>query len=125
MTKNRMTALAYGWGTIFTMMILSSLILALILKFTSMTETTLQWATLILGLLILFIGGFISGAKGNEKGWMLGIFTGLGFSLIVLLFQYLGFQEGMGMTQLFYHGGYILMALLGGMIGVNVGGKST
>ncbi|WP_337194011.1 TIGR04086 family membrane protein [Pontibacillus yanchengensis] len=122
--KNRITALAYGWGTIFTMMILCSLILALLLKFTSMTESTLQWATLILGLLTLFIGGFISAAKGKEKGWMLGILTGLGFSIIVLLFQYLGFQKGMGMTQLFYHGGYILMALLGGMIGVNVGGKS-
>ncbi|QHE53111.1 TIGR04086 family membrane protein [Pontibacillus sp. HMF3514] len=122
MFQERMKALGYGWATILVMMLVSSLVLALFLRFTDMTSGTLQWVTLVLGLLTLFIGGFVSGAKGKERGWMLGLFTGLGFVLIVLLFQYLGYQKGMSTTQMMYQGGYTLAAMLGGVIGVNMGG---
>ncbi|KGX84348.1 TIGR04086 family membrane protein [Pontibacillus marinus] len=122
MFQERMKALGYGWVTILVMMLASSLVLALFLRFTDMTAGTLQWVTLVLGLLTLFIGGFVSGAKGKERGWMLGLFTGLGFVLIVLLFQYLGYQKGMSTTQMMYQGGYTLAAMLGGVIGVNMAG---
>lgn len=122
MFQERMKALGYGWATILVMMLLGSLVLALFLRFTDMTAGTLQWITLVLGLLTLFIGGFVSGAKGKERGWMLGLITGLGFVLIVLLFQYLGYQKGMSTTQMMYQGGYTLAAMLGGVIGVNIAG---
>ncbi|MCD5323699.1 MULTISPECIES: TIGR04086 family membrane protein [Pontibacillus] len=124
MAKDRMMALAYGWGTILVLMVVSSFALALFLKFSNMTESTLQWATLIIGLITLFIGGFISGAKGKEQGWLLGLLTGIGFLVFVLLFQFLGYQKGVSTSQLLYQGGYVVMALFGGMMGVNVGGKS-
>ncbi|MFC0522483.1 TIGR04086 family membrane protein [Pontibacillus salicampi] len=120
MTKDRLMALMYGWIAIFILMTVSSLILAIILRFSEMTESTLQWTTLVIGLLTLFAGGFISGMKGKEKGWLLGVLTGAGFTLIVLLFRYLGYEEGMGLTQMLYHSGYVAIALLGGMIGVNM-----
>ena len=122
MMQERMKALGYGWATILVMMLLSSLVLALFLRFTDMTSGTLQWVTLVLGVLTLFVGGFVSGAKGKERGWMLGLLTGLGFVAIVLLFQYLGYQKGMSTTQMMYQGGYTLAAVLGGVIGVNMGG---
>jgi len=122
MFQERMKALGYGWATILVMMLVGSLVLALFLRFTDMTAGTLQWVTLVLGLLTLFTGGFVSGAKGKERGWMLGLFTGLGFVLIVLLFQYLGYQKGMSTTQMMYQGGYTLAAMLGGVIGVNMAG---
>ncbi len=123
MFQERLKALGYGWVTILVLMLICSLVLALFLRFTDMTASTLQWVTLVLGLLTLFIGGFVSGAKGKERGWMLGLFTGLGFVLIVLLFQYLGYQKGMSTTQMIYQGGYILAAILGGVIGVNMSGE--
>ncbi len=124
MVKERMMALAYGWATILIIMVLGSFTLALFLKFSDMSQPTLQWATLVIGLITLFIGGFIAGAKGKEQGWLLGLLIGVGFFVFVLLFQFLGYQKGMSTSQLLYLGGYVVMALLGGMMGVNVGGKS-
>lgn len=124
MSKQRLMAVSYGWGTILVLMLVSSLVLAFVLKYTDMTAGTLQWMTLVVGLIILFIGGFVSGAKGKEKGWMLGMLTGLGFLAFVLLFQYLGYQKGMSSTQMMYQGGYLLSSLFGGVMGVNLAGNS-
>ncbi|KGX88994.1 TIGR04086 family membrane protein [Pontibacillus litoralis] len=120
--QNRIVAIVYGWVFIFIAMAITSLLLALILKFTAMTESTLQWTTLIAGLLILFVSGVITGVKGKEQGWLLGLLTGGGFSIIVFLFQFLAYQKGVGVEQLFSHLSYMIMALLGGMIGVNISG---
>lgn len=123
MFQERVKALGYGWATILVMMLICSLVLALFLRFTDMTSGTLQWLTLVLGIITLFVGGFVSGAKGKERGWMLGLITGVGFVLIVLLFQYLGYQKGMSTTQMIYQGGYTLAAVLGGVLGVNMVGE--
>lgn len=90
MSKSRLTALLYGWIAVFGIMLLASLILSLLLRFTSLDSSALSWSTLIISLTALFAGGLTAGLKGKEKGWVLGGLTGLGFIIFVLLYQYLG-----------------------------------
>lgn len=119
MRNQQFTALLYGWIVVLAFILGASLILAIFLKFTSFQETTLYWVTLVVGLLALFIGGFIAGVKGKSKGWLIGALIGIGFSLFVFLIQYLGYNQTFTMEQSLHHLGYLLAAIVGGILGVN------
>jgi putative membrane protein (TIGR04086 family) len=120
MKKTQITALLHGWIVIFSVMLVSSLILALLLRFTKLGSSSLDWITLSISLFALFAGGLISGLKGKEKGWILGAITGIGFILFVLLYQYLGYQTGFSTEQMIHHSGFLIAALFGGVLGVNL-----
>lgn len=120
MKKQQLIALMYGWLVVFGLIFIASIALALLLRFTTFNEPTLSWVTLVIGLISLFIGGIIAGVKGKAKGWIIGGFTGLGFTLFIFLAQYLGYQQMFTLEQSIHHLGYILAALFGGVIGVNI-----
>ncbi|MRH43006.1 TIGR04086 family membrane protein [Aquibacillus halophilus] len=120
MTKSKFTALLYGWIAVLSIMFFASLILSLLLKFTTLGSSTLTWATLIISLIALFSGGLIAGLKGRENGLVLGALTGLGFTLFIVLYQYLGYSSGFTASQFIHHGGFLIAALLGGILGVNL-----
>lgn len=62
----------------------------------------------------------MSGGKRKEKGWLIGGVTGLIYSLIVFLFQFLGYDRLFDMEQFVYHTCYTLIAMMGGILGVNI-----
>ncbi len=113
-------AVLYGLATILIFATVCSLISAFILKFSSVQESSLQVVITAVSFISLFIGGFISGGKGKEKGWMLGGATGLLNSIILFLFQYLGLNSLFNKEQLIYHTCFILIAMMGGILGVNL-----
>lgn len=119
-TKKWGKAILYGLITIFVIALVTSLIFSLLLKFTNLTESSITWIILGLSIFALFIGGFVAGGNGREKGWLIGGITALLFSLIILLFKFLGYGEMFSMHELMYHGGFLLVAMLGGIFGVNM-----
>ncbi|CAH0346382.1 TIGR04086 family membrane protein [Bacillus sp. CECT 9360] len=123
-TKNLGMAILYGVCAIFIIAIVGSFIFSLLLRFTSINESSLTYVIMAVTFLSLFIGGFISGGKGKKQGWMLGGGTGLIFMLIVLLFQYLGHDSLFSLKQWIYQGCYVLTAMMGGILGVNLSSSS-
>ncbi|ASK63085.1 TIGR04086 family membrane protein [Virgibacillus phasianinus] len=124
MKRQQFIALMYGWIVILGLIFISSIVLALLLKFTPLNEPTLSWVTLVIGLITLFFGGIVAGTKSKKKGWLIGGVTGLGFTLFTFAVQYLGYQHTFSIEQSLNHLGYILIAVLGGVIGVNAVGES-
>ncbi|ASN05122.1 TIGR04086 family membrane protein [Virgibacillus necropolis] len=124
MGKQQFIALSYGWIVILGLIFISSIVLALLLKFTPFNEPTLSWVTLVVGLITLFIGGIVAGTKSKQKGWLIGGLTGLGFTLFTFSVQYLGYEQTFSIEQSLNHLGYILVAVVGGVIGVNAVGES-
>lgn len=120
MVKRQLNALLYGWIFVLAFILITSFILALILQFTDISQWMLSWIAFGVGLIALFVGGMVTGVKGKAKGWIFGGITGLGFTIFVFLVQYLGYQNGFTFEQLLHHSGYILAAVFGGMIGVNM-----
>lgn len=118
-------AIMYGLITVFMLAIVISLIFSLLLRFTSLQETSVAWIIVTLSFITLFIGGFISGGRGKEKGWLLGGATGGAYTLVIFLFQYLGNDSLFTMQQMLFHLGFIGIAALGGIFGVNVSGGYT
>ncbi|RLL47983.1 TIGR04086 family membrane protein [Oceanobacillus piezotolerans] len=124
MQRQLFHALLFGWISVFSLILISSLIIAFLLRVTSMDANILSWVALSVGILSLFIGGLITGMKGKMKGWILGAITGLGFTLFTFSVQYLGYQQGFSVEQLLHHLGYLFAAILGGVIGVNIIGDA-
>ena len=113
-------AVLYGVTTIFALATIVSIILSLILRFTNAQESSLTWIVLVCSVISVFIGGIVAGGKGKERGWVIGGATGMLFTLIVFLFQFLGYDEFFGVKQWLYHLSFLIVAICGGIIGVNV-----
>jgi putative membrane protein (TIGR04086 family) len=113
-------AVFYGVFTILIIALISSFLLSILLRFTSLTEDSLFWVITSISFLAVFIGGFIAGGKGKEKGWLLGGATAVAYTGIVLLFQFLGYGKTLSLESLLYHGGFLITSIVGGMLGVNI-----
>ncbi|WP_257346268.1 TIGR04086 family membrane protein [Pseudalkalibacillus decolorationis] len=122
MSKRMFSAMGFGLVVVLALILLSSFILSLILRFTSLDQQSITWVILGISVIALFIGGVVSGKKGEEKGWLLGSGTGLLFSVLVFLIQYLGYQVQFNTEQYLFHLGYLAVCALGGMTGVNLSG---
>jgi putative membrane protein (TIGR04086 family) len=121
-SRNLGKAVLYGVIAIFLLAVVSSFIFSLLLKFTSVQESSLQYVMTSISFLSIFIGGFISGGNGKQKGWLIGGGTGLIYSVIIFLFQFLGYDSLFTFEQIIYHICYILTAMMGGILGVNIAG---
>lgn len=124
-SKKLGSSILYGMITIFLLLIVTSFFISIILKFTSVQESSMQFVVTAISFITLFIGGFISGGKAGQKGWLLGGSTGVAFSLVIFLFQFLGYDSLFSMEQIIYHSCYILTSMMGGILGVNMTNKSS
>ncbi|MGM0921018.1 MAG: TIGR04086 family membrane protein [Bacillota bacterium] len=123
-TRRWSKAILYGLSSILMAALATSLLFSLLLKFTGLTEDSIKWFILGLSFLAVFIGGFIAGGKGKERGWLIGGTTAILYTLIIFLFQFLGYGKTFTMEQTMYHGGYLAISMLGGIMGVNLSGSS-
>jgi putative membrane protein (TIGR04086 family) len=110
---------------IFLFAAVSTLIFSLILRFTSAREVSLQYIVTAVSFIALFGGGFLSGGKRKERGWLIGGVTGLIYSLVILFSQYLGYDRVFSAEQVIYHTCYILIAMMGGILGVNIASNNS
>lgn len=123
MKNGNFIAIVYGWIVILVLILMASMLLSVFIRYTSISEFTLSYLALIIALVILFIGGLAAGVKGKENGWFIGGCTGAGFTLLTFLIQFLGYNTMFSVQQLIFHLTYILAAIVGSIIGVNVAAK--
>ncbi|EJS71275.1 MULTISPECIES: TIGR04086 family membrane protein [Bacillus] len=119
-TKKLSTAIGFGIITLLILASIISMVIALLLKFTAMTEGTLAVTIFILALLSMLISGFTAGKKAQGKGWLVGFTTGLTFAILVFLVNYLGFSQTLSNSQLLYQLALMGASTLGGIFGVNM-----
>lgn len=120
MSTRMFSAMFTGLLVVLSIILVCSVLISLLLRFTTVNESSFTWIIIGLSFIALFFGGFISGKKGRQKGWILGAGTGLLFTLVVFLVQYLGYQLKFDSEQYLYHLGYIIISLVGGILGVNL-----
>lgn len=120
MNSKTISAVIYSWLLILVIMLFGSLLISFLIKYTSFQDTSFSTMTLTISFAALFIGGLIAGIRNKEKGWLAGGLVGTGFSLFIFIIQFLGYHQGFSTEQSIVHLGFILLATLGGMIGVNI-----
>ncbi|MGS0404594.1 TIGR04086 family membrane protein [Bacillus paranthracis] len=119
-TKKLSTAIGFGIVILLILATVTSMIMAFLLKFTDMNEGTLAVTIFILALLSMLISGFTAGKKAQGKGWLVGFSTGLTFTILVFLVNYLGFSQTLSNSQLLYQLALMGASTLGGIFGVNM-----
>lgn len=71
--KQRLTAVMYGWLSILILLLITSMTLALFLRFTSLTNPLLNQLAVITSFLVMFISGLISGLISGIKAKLKGL----------------------------------------------------
>ncbi|WP_240376461.1 TIGR04086 family membrane protein [Bacillus piscicola] len=110
-----------GSGMIVTigMLIGFSLIFSLLLRFTSVSESSIEWLLWAAAFLSFTIGGITAGARAKEKGLLVGTLTAACVCLLVILYQYLGFDSTVSSVQGLFFAGFLAVSAIGAAIGVN------
>lgn len=117
--NNRLRGILYGIAFILVLMFFCSLIIAMFVKFTDLSSTTLTWTTFIASILVLMIGGFIAGRKTFHKGWLTGLLTGAIYVFGVMFYQFLAYDYWLADRQATYFLIFLIAAITGSMFGVN------
>ncbi|MFD3449382.1 TIGR04086 family membrane protein [Microbacteriaceae bacterium 4G12] len=122
-TKKITVAVLFGLGTLLLLASLTSLCMALLLKITKINESSLVITIFVFALISMLVAGFVSGVKAKVKGWLVGGTTGVAYSFLVFLVNYLGYSQSLSSENMLYHAGLIATSMIGGIFGVNVAKK--
>src|SRR5699024_12824376 len=103
MQKKQMFAVLYGCATTFILLIICNTILSFAIQTQFVTHKNIFLGSFLIGLVILFISGMITGIKGKENGWLVGGLVGRILILMIFFIQYVGLEEQL----LFNHSIYL------------------
>ncbi|MFB4163777.1 TIGR04086 family membrane protein [Alteribacillus sp. JSM 102045] len=117
--SSRFNAIGTGMTVIIGLLIGCSIIFSILLRFTAISEGAIQWLLFILALFSFGIGGFVSGVRSKERGMFTGVLTAFGVLLIIVLFQYLGYDSSLSGLQAVFFSSFLASSAIGGAIGVN------
>ena len=67
----------------------------------------------------MFLGGYKLGQKSNKKGYIEGIKLGIIFSIFLVIFNYLAFDNPFKIKYLLFYIILITSSSLGSMVGIN------
>ncbi|HYF82736.1 MAG TPA: TIGR04086 family membrane protein [Clostridia bacterium] len=108
-------------GICFTISFALIVLYALILSFTSMSDSSMNMSIQIIMIVSITISSIYGGKKISRKGWLFGIALGLLFTLLLVPLS-VGFGQNFSLDKYFMAktlmGGAV--GLIGGIIGVNL-----
>lgn len=109
-----------GLLTVWLLVIFGSLITALVLNVTQVQEQYFNYFSYTINILALLIGGWMAGRRSGQRGWYYGALTGLLYAILVFFIGLLAFDTVLNWQSVILFGGAIVIAAVGGMLGVNM-----
>lgn len=109
--------LSKGLLTTITVFIMLSLILTLLNYFNLLNHTVLTICKMIIPLLSIGIGGFISGKKMVKNGWISGLINGLIITLFIFILSLI--IKDFEFKNLIFFIIIIITSTFGSMLGIN------
>ena len=110
-------------GISLTYIISSILILTFVITFFNyfniINDKIISIFKILIPIISLFIGGFISGKRSKNKGWLEGLKLGSLFSILLIIFNFLAFNNSFEIKYLLFYLIIITSSIFGSMIGIN------
>jgi putative membrane protein (TIGR04086 family) len=108
-------------GICFAISFVLIILYALILSFTSMSDSSMNMSIQIIMIVSIAISSIYGGKKISRKGWLFGIALGLLFTVLLVPLS-IGFGQNFILDKYFMAKGVMggAVGLIGGIIGVNL-----
>ena len=113
--KNLSMSFIYIIFTILT----STFIITVLSYFNIMNDKITSICKIIISIISLFIGGFYIGKRSIKKGFIEGLKLGLIFSIVLIIFNFLAFDNSFKFKYLLFYLILIISCIFGSMIGIN------
>lgn len=113
--KNLGMSFLYIIGTILSL----TFIITILSYFNLMSDKTISIFKIIIPIISLLIGSFYIGKRSIKKGFLEGLKLGFIFSIILIIFNYLAFDNLFKIKYLLFYLILIITSILGSMIGIN------
>ena len=94
-------------------------IITLLNYFNIINDKIISVFKILIPIISLFIGGFYIGKNSSSKGYLEGLKLGGIFSLFLLIFNFLAFNNSFKLKYLLFYLIIIISSILGSMIGIN------
>ena len=94
-------------------------IITLLSYFNIISDKAASIVKIIIPIISMLIGGFYIGKRSNKKGFLEGSKSGIIFSIIIIVFNYLAFDYSFKFKYLLFYLILIISSILGSMIGIN------
>ena len=92
--------------------------------FNIINDKVISIFNILIPIISLFIGGFYIGKKSNNKGYLEGLKLGIIFSILLLIFNFLGLSNSFKLKNLLFYLIIISSSIMGSMIGINTNKKN-
>ncbi|TCS96460.1 TIGR04086 family membrane protein [Hazenella coriacea] len=115
--------LLLGQLFIWSLILLGSFMIALLIRYTSMGMDALPIIAYMINALALLIGGFVSGRRSKQRGWYYGGLQGIIYALLVMLIGFLAFDTAMVINPILFAISSFGISAIGGILGVNTGNQ--
>jgi len=113
--KNLGMSFAYIIGTL----LILTFIITILSYFNFMRDKIVSIFKITIPIISLFIGGYYIGKKSIKKGFIEGLKLSLIFSIILIIFNFLAFDNSFKLKYLLFYLILIISSILGSMIGIN------
>ena len=74
---------------------------------------------IIIPIISMLMGGYYMGKKATKKGFFEGLKLGIIFSILLIIFNYLAFNNSFKLKYILFYLILIITSILGSMIGIN------
>lgn len=105
-------------GYTFVGILASCIIITLLNYFNILNGSIQNIISIIVMIISIFIGGFLTGRKANKKGYLEGIKFGGIMIVIILLLNLLIFKSKLSLIDILYYLSLLLSSTIGSMIGI-------
>ena len=110
--------LGINLSIMFLILFICTFIITLLNYFNIISGNTMSILKILIIILTMLIGGFLTGKKSKEKGWLEGIKIGSIFSIILILINLL-FIKNFEFKNIIYYLILIIASVLGSMVGIS------
>ena len=98
--------------------LITTIVITILNYFNIVKGNLLNIISIIVILLAVFVGGFLTGRKANKKGYLEGIKFGTIIIVIILLLNLFIFKNKFTLTNILYYPSLLFCSTIGSMLGI-------
>lgn len=111
--------LGFSFIYILSTLLIITFIITFLNYFNIISDKIISIFNILIPILSLLIGGFYIGEKSNNKGYLEGLKLGSIFSIFLIIFNFLAFNNSFKLKYLLFYLILIISCIFGSMIGIN------